>query len=108
MENNKKPIIRKIHIQSFISLLEKLYQDGNDFFDIQMMSSTNNVDNIRIITREEYRTMLDDDDDDDDEDESLEEDRDIYLNMVHGISDQKEDDVEEDEEGDKDNFMDRA
>ena len=108
MENNKKPIIRKIHIQSFISLLEKLYQDGNDFFDIQMMYSTNNVDNIRIITREEYRIMPDDDDDDDNDDESLKEDRDIYLNMVHGISGQKEDDVEEDEEGDKDNFMDRA
>jgi hypothetical protein len=104
--NNKKPLIRKIHIISFLTLLEKLYQDGNDYIDIQLESSTDLIDNIKVITREEYahKPGDDEDEDGDDEEERDEGPEDIYLNMVGGESSLSQDDDDDDEDI---NLMDR-
>lgn len=99
---NNKPIIRKIHIISFITLLEKLYQDGNDFIDIQLESSTALVDNIKVIVKEEYKHKPEDEDEDDEDEREIDED--IYLNMVGGQGDPNE----EDDEDDEINLMDRV
>jgi hypothetical protein len=57
--------LRKIPLETFIEILQQLFEEGADFIDINEEESINNKDVIKITARPEYFLHYDDDDDDD-------------------------------------------
>ena len=55
----KTLLLKKIHLESFIDLLLKLYEDGVDFVDIEG-TLDNKQDHISIEVKEEYLIPIQD------------------------------------------------
>lgn len=60
--------LRKIPLESFIEILQQLFEEGADYVDIVGEDSINNKDVIKITVRPEYFLHNEDDDEDDNDD----------------------------------------
>lgn len=88
MEENKgkKIVLRKIHLESFIEVLQELYENGVDYVDLHG-TNDEEQDSIDISFKREYTVFKDTSGKEEHEEEEENENEDISPKIITKLSD---------------------